>query len=153
PLTPYCCFPWADRRYTEVEACETALTRRSQEADYPPLTVERLQIQIDGLSPVEATRGTCPIWWPLALQAAAAALALLSGRFQLAVAFCVDVPLPPRQHILRRDIAGGALQADVIVVGPRSLGPNAVHPRATVALRAECTRLEDVSSVRLARNS
>jgi hypothetical protein len=33
----------------------------------------------------------------------AATLPLLSGRFQLAVAFCVDLLLPTRQHILRCD--------------------------------------------------
>lgn len=43
----------------------------------------------------------------------AATLPLLSGRFQLAVAFCVDLLLPA---YLRRDVAGGAVQADVIVV-------------------------------------
>lgn len=41
---------------------------------------------------------------------------LLPGRFQLAVAFQVDLLLPPRQHVLRRDIAGGTVQADVVVV-------------------------------------
>ena len=32
----------------------------------------------------------------------AATLALLSGGFQLAVAFCVDLLLTPREHVLRR---------------------------------------------------
>jgi hypothetical protein len=46
----------------------------------------------------------------------AAALTLLSGRFQLAVAFDVDPLLPTSQHILQCDVAGGAVQTDVIVV-------------------------------------
>jgi hypothetical protein len=45
----------------------------------------------------------------------AATLALLSRGFQLAVAFCVDLRLSPRQHVLRRDVAGGTVQADVVV--------------------------------------
>ena len=36
--------------------------------------------------------------------------------FQLAVAFCVDLLLTPRQHVLRRDVAGGTVQADVVVM-------------------------------------
>lgn len=43
-------------------------------------------------------------------------LALLSGGFQLAVAFRVDLLLTPRQHVLRRDVAGGTVQADIVVV-------------------------------------
>ena len=46
----------------------------------------------------------------------AATLALLSGGFQLAVAFGVDLLLTPRQHVLRRDVAGGTVQADVVVM-------------------------------------
>ena len=42
-------------------------------------------------------------------------LALLSGGFQLAVAFRVDFLLTPRQHILRRDVADGTVQADVVL--------------------------------------
>src|SRR4051794_18776587 len=45
----------------------------------------------------------------------ATALPLLSSRFQLAVAFGVDLLLPPRQYILRCDVAGGAVQTNVIV--------------------------------------
>ena len=33
--------------------------------------------------------------------------------FQLAVAFSVDLVLTPRQHLLRRDVAGGTVQADL----------------------------------------
>src|SRR5229473_3105353 len=43
-------------------------------------------------------------------------LALLSGCFQLAVAFRVDLLLTPRQHVLRREVAGGTVQADVVVM-------------------------------------
>ena len=43
-------------------------------------------------------------------------MALLPGSFQLAVAFRVDLLLTPRQHVLRRDVAGGTVQADVIVM-------------------------------------
>ena len=46
----------------------------------------------------------------------AVTLALLSGGFQLAVAFRVDFLLTPRQHILRRDVADGTVQADVVVM-------------------------------------
>ena len=44
------------------------------------------------------------------------ALPLLPGRFQLAVAFRVNLLLPPRQHVVRRDVAGGTVQADVVVM-------------------------------------
>jgi len=43
-------------------------------------------------------------------------LALLSGGIQLAVAVGIDLLLTPRQHILRRDVAGGTVQADVVVM-------------------------------------
>src|SRR5579863_2191489 len=42
-------------------------------------------------------------------------MALLSGGFQLAVAFRVDLMLTPRQHVLRRDVASSTVQADVVV--------------------------------------
>jgi len=45
----------------------------------------------------------------------AATLALLSGGFQLAVAFCVDLLLTPCQHVVRRDVADGTVQANVVV--------------------------------------
>ena len=41
---------------------------------------------------------------------------MLSGGFQLAVAFRVDLLLTARQHVLRRDVAGGTVQADVVVM-------------------------------------
>lgn len=44
----------------------------------------------------------------------AVTLALLSGGFQLAVAFRVDFLLTPRQHILRRDVADGTVQATLL---------------------------------------
>jgi hypothetical protein len=43
-------------------------------------------------------------------------LPLFPGRLQLPVALRVDVLLAPRQHVLRRDVARGAVQADVVVV-------------------------------------
>jgi hypothetical protein len=46
----------------------------------------------------------------------AVTLALLSGGFQLAVAFRVDFLLTPGQHVLRRDVARGTVQADVVVM-------------------------------------
>jgi hypothetical protein len=46
----------------------------------------------------------------------AATLTLLSGGFQLAVAFCVDLMLTSRQRVLRRDVAGGTVPADVVVM-------------------------------------
>src|ERR1039458_4039244 len=46
----------------------------------------------------------------------AAILPHFPGRLQLPVALRVDLLLPPRKHILRRDVTGGAVQADVVVV-------------------------------------
>jgi len=43
-------------------------------------------------------------------------LPLFPRRLQLPVALRMDVQLPPRQHILRRDVARGAVQLDVVVV-------------------------------------
>ena len=37
------------------------------------------------------------------------------GRLQLASAL-VDRPLPPREHVIGRDVAGGAVQTKVVVV-------------------------------------
>src|ERR1700752_4885680 len=73
-------------------------------------------------------KSSASFYWPLAAAAAppimlatsrrlaacssrgllAVTLALLSGGFQLAVAFRVDFLLTPRQHILRRDVADGS---------------------------------------------
>src|SRR6202034_3734067 len=81
-------------------------------------------------------KASASFYWPLAAAAAppimpatsrrlaacssrgllAVTLALLSGGFQLAVAFRVDLRLTPRQHVLRRDVAGGTVQADVVVM-------------------------------------
>ncbi len=46
----------------------------------------------------------------------AATLSQLPGRFQLAVPSRVDLLLPARQHVLRRDSASGTVQANVVVV-------------------------------------
>ena len=46
----------------------------------------------------------------------AVVFAHLPGRLQLPVTLLVDLPLPPRQHVLGRDVAGGAVQTDVVVV-------------------------------------
>ena len=43
-------------------------------------------------------------------------LPLLPCRLQLLVALRVDLLAPPRQHVLRRDVTRGAVQADVVVV-------------------------------------
>jgi len=43
-------------------------------------------------------------------------LPLFPGRLQLPVALRVDLLLPPGEHVLRRDVARGAVQADVVVV-------------------------------------
>jgi hypothetical protein len=43
-------------------------------------------------------------------------LPLLPRRLQLPVALRVDLLLPPRQHVLRRDVARGAVQPEVVVV-------------------------------------
>src|SRR3954449_1352923 len=66
----------------------------------------------------EPTRRKSLIWWPprSSGRMLATALPLLSGRFPLAVTFGVDLLLSPRQHILRCDVAGGAVQTDVVVM-------------------------------------
>src|SRR5215472_11378427 len=46
----------------------------------------------------------------------ATSLPLFLGRLQLPVALCVDLLLPPRQHILRRDVARRAVQPNIVVV-------------------------------------
>src|SRR5579864_3358646 len=43
-------------------------------------------------------------------------LPMFPGGLQLPVPFRVDLLLPPRQHVLRRDIARRAVQSDVVVV-------------------------------------
>jgi hypothetical protein len=44
----------------------------------------------------------------------AATLALPPRRLQLPVALRVDRLLPPSEHVLRRDVADGAVQSDVL---------------------------------------
>ena len=63
----------------------------------------------------------------------AVTLALLSGGFQFAVAFRVDFLLTPRQHILRRDVADGTVQADVVVMLDVSL-----HQAQRIVQRERC---------------
>jgi hypothetical protein len=63
-------------------------------------------------------------------------LPLLSRRLQLQVAIRVDFLLPPREHVLRRDVARGAVQPDVVVVVPRIRLRDAVRHRATTAFLA-----------------
>src|ERR1700679_1741091 len=99
-------------------------------------------------------KSSASFYWPLAAAAAppimpatsrrlaacssrgllAMTLALLSGGFQLAVAFRVDFLLTPRQHILRRDVADGTVQADVVVMLDVSLagGPDPAALQATL---------------------
>ena len=43
-------------------------------------------------------------------------LPLFPDRLQLPISLCVDLLLPPRQHVLRRDAADGAVQADGVVM-------------------------------------
>jgi hypothetical protein len=43
-------------------------------------------------------------------------LPLLPGRFQLPIPLGVDLLLTPGEHVLRRDVADGAVQADVVVM-------------------------------------
>jgi hypothetical protein len=45
----------------------------------------------------------------------AATLALLSGGFQLAIAFCVYLRLSPRKHVARRHVTDGAVQPDMVI--------------------------------------
>src|SRR5689334_8243244 len=42
-------------------------------------------------------------------------LPLFPGDLQLPVPFRVDLLLPPRQHVLRRDVANGAIQTNIVV--------------------------------------
>jgi hypothetical protein len=41
---------------------------------------------------------------------------LFPSRLQLPISLGLDLLLTPRQHVLRRDIAGGAVQANVVVM-------------------------------------
>jgi hypothetical protein len=43
-------------------------------------------------------------------------LPLVSGRSQLPVALSVDLLLAAGEHVLRRDVADGTVQADVVVM-------------------------------------
>ena len=43
-------------------------------------------------------------------------LALFSGLLHLPIPLGVDLSLTPREHVLRRDVADGAVQADVVVM-------------------------------------
>src|ERR1019366_2835441 len=43
-------------------------------------------------------------------------LALFSGLLQLPISLGMDLSLTPGKHILRRDVADGAVQADVVVM-------------------------------------
>src|SRR3954454_22135073 len=43
-------------------------------------------------------------------------LPLPSRCLQLSVAFCMDLLLAPEEHVLWRDVADGAVQADVVVM-------------------------------------
>jgi hypothetical protein len=62
--------------------------------------------------------------WPLfgsSRNLLATNLRLLPRRLQLSISLCLDLLLPPRQHVLRGDVADGAIQANVVVV--RDEGP------------------------------
>jgi hypothetical protein len=71
--------------------------------------------------------------WPLRSSRGvlAATLVLLSGSFQLAVPFRVDLLLTPRQCVLRRDVADGTVQADVVVMLDTAEYPRFSAPCAT----------------------
>ena len=71
-------------------------------------------------------------------------LALLPGGFQLAVAFRVDFLLTPRQHILRRDVADGTVQADVVVMLDVSL-----HQAQRIVQRERCSGPDTLALQRL----
>jgi hypothetical protein len=47
----------------------------------------------------------------------------------------------PGEHVLRRDVADGAVQTDVIVMLYVTLKSNGAHLPATAAFRDECTPL------------
>jgi hypothetical protein len=79
----------------------------------------------------------------------AAILALLSGGFQLAVVFRVDLLPTPRQHILRRGVAGGTGRC---CNAPRIPRPDAAHLPGTAVFLGEYTRsLTICASVRSCR--
>ena len=109
-------------------------------------------------------KSSASFYWPLAAAAAppimpatsrrlaacssrgllAVTLALLSGGFQLAVAFRVDFLLTPRQHILRRDVADGTVQADVVVMLDVSL-----HQAQRIVQRERCSGPDTLALQRL----
>ncbi len=64
-----------------------------------------------------------------------ATLPLLPDRFQLAIAFCVDLLLPARQHILLRDVAGGA----ALPLPPTSQTPHPTPRQAAASMPANNT--------------
>src|SRR5271156_4417556 len=105
-------------------------------------------------------KSSASFYWPLAAAAAppimpatsrrlaacssrgllAVTLALLSGAFQLAVAFRVDFLLTPRQHVLRRDVADGTCSGGRCCNARRKPAPGAAHRPARAVFRAGYTR-------------
>src|SRR6202161_1645270 len=64
--------------------------------------------------------------------------------WRLAVAFRVDFLLTPRQHILRRDVADGTVQADVVVMLDVSL-----HQAQRIVQRERCSGPDTLALQRL----
>jgi hypothetical protein len=65
----------------------------------------------------------------------------------------LNLLLASGQHILRRDIANGTVQADVVVMLRRSLEPDAAHRPAKAVFPAGCTRsLAICASARFSRS-
>ena len=64
-------------------------------------------------------------------------LALFTRLLQLPIPLDVDLRVTPGEHVLRRDVADGTIQADVVVM----LDVDAGHLPAKAGFPAGCTRL------------
>jgi len=60
---------------------------------------------------------------------------------QLPVSLGVDLLLTPGENVLRRDVANGTVQADIVVMFHLALNQPPRHPPATAAFPAGCTLL------------
>jgi hypothetical protein len=71
----------------------------------------------------------------------AAILPLFPRRLQLPIPLGVNLPLMPGEHVLRRDVANGAVQANVVVMLYVTLHQTPRIFDATAASRDGCTPL------------
>ncbi len=68
-------------------------------------------------------------------------LPLFSRRLQLAIPLGMNLLLTAGEHVVRRDVADGAVQADVVVILDVSPLPDTARLPATGAFPAGCTLL------------